>query len=177
MNILKHFLSFRFIRLSVLCFVGLTATAVKAQSHGSHVMVSVGASYPKGLEATIAYESEMRYHSAMEYFANYYIQYATDPEAGYVTQNSFWHNYNIWNIGVAYKPCVTRGRNHHGNLRIGVSGGSDLNKFVGVGTLGYEHTFNLYNGWSVFFQIKEDVTLHGQDLFRTGGAIGVKIPF
>ena len=88
----------------------------------------------------------------------------------------FWHSYNIWNVGLAYKPCVTRGRNHHGNIRIGVSGGSDLHKFVGVGSLGYEHTFNLYNGWSVFFQVKEDVTMRGKDLFRTGGAIGVKIP-
>jgi hypothetical protein len=112
----------------------------------------------------------------MEYFANYYIQYETDPEAGYVTKKSFWHSYNIWNVGLAYKPCVTRGRNHHGNIRIGVSGGSDLHKFVGVGSLGYEHTFNLYNGWSVFFQVKEDVTMRGKDLFRTGGAIGVKIP-
>ena len=112
----------------------------------------------------------------MEYFANYYIQYEKDAEAGYVTKKSFWHNYNIWNVGLAYKPCVVRGRNHHGNMRIGVSGGSDLHKFVGVGTLGYEHTFNLYNGWSVFFQVKEDVTMRGQDLFRTGGSIGIKIP-
>lgn len=166
----------RFARLSAFCLICLFSLSAMGQTHGDHLMIGVGASYPKGLEVTLAYEHEMNYHSAMEYFANYYIQYKIDPEAGYVTRNSFWHSYNIWNVGIAYKPCVTRGRNHHGNIRVGVSGGSDLNKFVGVGTLGYEHTFNLYNGWSVFFQVKEDVTMRGKDLFRTGGAIGVKIP-
>lgn len=176
MRIYKGNHPYPFARVVTLCLIFLFAMSVMGQGHGCHLMVGVGASYPKGFEATLAYEHEMNYHNAMEYFANYYIQYETDPEAGYVTKKSFWHSYNIWNVGFAYKPCVTRGRNHHGNIRIGVSGGSDLHKFVGVGSLGYEHTFNLYNGWSVFFQVKEDVTMRGKDLFRTGGAIGVKIP-
>lgn len=176
MRIYKGNHSYPFARVMTLCLTCLFAMSVMGQGHGNHLMVGVGASYPKGFEATLAYEHEMNYHNAMEYFANYYIQYETDPEAGYVTKKSFWHSYNIWNIGFAYKPCVTRGRNHHGNIRIGMSGGSDLHKFVGVGSLGYEHTFNLYNGWSVFFQVKEDVTMRGKNLFRTGGAIGVKIP-
>lgn len=163
-------------RVKALCVMGLFALSAMGQTHGDHIMVGVGASYPKGFEGTIAYEHEMNYHNAMEYFASYYIKYDKDPEAGYVTRNSFWHNYNMWTVGLAYKPCVTRGRNHHGNVRIGVSGGSDLHKFVGVGSLGYEHTFNLYNGWSVFFQVKEDVTMRGEDLFRTGATLGVKIP-
>ena len=91
-------------------------------------------------------------------------------------KDSFWHNYNTWDVGIGYKPCVTRGRNHHGNFRIGAAVGSDLNRFIGIATAGYEHTYNLYNGWSVFWQVKEDVVLHGQDRFRTGGTIGIKIP-
>lgn len=176
MKIHKEFFHFLSSRAIVFFLFSLFGVSAMGQGHGNHLTVGIGASYPKGFEATLAYEHEMNYHNAMEYFANYYIQYETDPEAGYVTKKSFWHNYNIWNVGFAYKPCVTRGRNHHGNIRIGVSGGSDLHKFVGVGSLGYEHTFNLYNGWSVFFQVKEDVTMRGKDLFRTGGAIGVKIP-
>lgn len=175
-NIFRFSRLLRPARLSVICLASMLSLSATAQTHGDHLMVGVGASYPKGLEATLAFEHEMNYHNAMEYFATYYIKYKTDPEAGYVTAKSFWHNYNIWNVGLAYKPCVARGRNHHGNVRIGVSGGSDLHRFLGVGTLGYEHTFNLYNGWSVFFHVKEDVTLHGEDLFRTGGAIGIKIP-
>ena len=79
-------------------------------------------------------------------------------------------------IGVAYKPCVTRGRNHHGSLRIGASVGSDFEKAIGAAHLGYEHTYNLYDGWSVFFAIKEDITIRAKDRFRTGVSLGVKIP-
>jgi len=81
-----------------------------------------------------------------------------------------------WHVGIAYKPCVARGRNHHGNARIGVSGGSDTNEFVGGIHVGYEHTYALKGGWCLFFQVKEDVVIRGEDLFRTGIAIGVKVP-
>lgn len=176
MKIFKNIRFSRFPRVSVVSLICLFHLSAMSQGHGNHVMVGVSATYPQGFDATLAYEHEMNYHNAMEYFANYYIKYTTEPEAGYVTRSSFWHSYNIWTVGFAYKPCVTRGRNHHGNIRVGVSGGSDLHKFVGVGSLGYEHTFNLYHGWSVFFQVKEDVTMRGEDLFRTGIAIGAKVP-
>lgn len=166
----------RFACFCLIITLSLFANVAVAQTHGNHIMVDLGVSYPKGFEGTLAYEHEMNYHNAMEYFAGYYIKYDKDPEAGYVTKESFLHSYNMWTVGLAYKPCVTRGRNHHGNIRIGVSGGSDLHQAVGVGSLGYEHTFNLYNGWSVFFQVKEDVTMKGEDLFRTGATLGVKIP-
>ena len=176
MQIIQPFLRKFSARAKALCAIGFFSLSVMGQTHGDHVLFGVGASYPNGFEGTIAYEHEMNYHNAMETFASYYIKYAKDPEAGHVTRQSFWHNYNMWTIGLAYKPCVKRGRNHHGNVRVGVSGGSDLNQFVGVASIGYEHTFNLYNGWSVFFQVKEDVTMRGEDLFRTGAALGVKIP-
>ena len=51
----------------------------------------------------------------------YYVKYKEDPTVGHITSDSFWHNYNTWDVGIAYKPCVARGRNHHGNLRFGVS--------------------------------------------------------
>jgi len=158
--------------------VVLTAVSGKAlaQTHGDHAMLQVGASYPNGLETTVGYEHETEYHSAWEYFASYYIKYDKDPLAGHITSDTFWHNYNTWNVGFAYKPCVTRGRNHHGNLRLGVSGGSDLDHAIGMAHIGYEHTYNLYNGWAVFFQVKEDVGIRMKDTFRTGAYIGVKIP-
>lgn len=151
-------------------------TSMVAQSHGSHLQVSLGVSYSKTMEATLAYEKEGDYHHAWEYFGCYSIQYADDPEAGHITPKSFWHHYNTWMIGVAYKPCVTRGRNHHGSLRIGASAGSDFEKAIGAAHLGYEHTYNLYDGWSVFFAIKEDITIRAKDRFRTGVSLGVKIP-
>ena len=108
--------------LSTIFAILLTASAF-AQSHGNHIMVGVGGSYPQGVEATLAYEHETEYHNAWEYFATAYLKYKKDEEAGHVTSDSFWHNYNTWTVGAAYKPCVTRGRNHHGSVRIGVSCG------------------------------------------------------
>lgn len=170
---IKH-IPTRMIAILVIAFV--CVGTLHAQSHGNHIMVGVGGSYPRGVEATIAYEHETEYHSAWEYFATGYLKYEEDPEAGHITNESFWHSYNTWTVGAAYKPCVSRGRNHHGNFRIGVSVGSDLDKVISAGHLGYEHTFNLYNGWGVFFQVKEDFVIRGKDKFRTGATIGVKIP-
>lgn len=80
-------------------------------------------------------------------------------------------------IGAAYKPCVARGRNNYGNLRIGASAGSDTDKFVGGLHVGYEHNFALRHGWELFVQAKCDLTLpKREDLFRSGIVIGFKIP-
>ena len=117
-------------------FAILLTTSAFAQSHGNHIMVGVGGSYPQGVEATLAYEHETEYHNAWEYFATAYLKYKKDEEAGHVTSDSFWHNYNTWTVGAAYKPCVTRGRNHHGSVRIGVSCGSDLDKVITAGHVG-----------------------------------------
>lgn len=154
----------------------LSAGVASAQSHGNHLMLGIGASYPQGLEANLSYEHETDYHSAWEYFGSYYIKYDKDPDVGHITTQSFWHNYNTWLLGIAYKPCVSRGRNFHGNFRAGISAGSDLDRWVSGVHLGYEHTYNLYNGWSVFFQIKEDVVIRAKDNFRTGVVVGFKVP-
>lgn len=118
----------------------------------------------------------MLYHNAWEYFATYSVQYDEDPEAKHITRKSFWHNHNTWGVGAVYKPCVGRGRNHHGSLRIGASAGSDFHKAIGAVHVGYEHTYNLYDGWSVFFAIKEDISIRGKDRFKTGINLGAKIP-
>ena len=92
MKIHKEFFHFLSSRAIVFFLFSLFGVSAMGQGHGNHLTVGIGASYPKGFEATLAYEHEMNYHNAMEYFANYYIQYETDPEAGYVTTKSFWHS-------------------------------------------------------------------------------------
>ena len=150
---------------------------VMAQSSNcNRLTIGVGALYERGFDATLSVEHETRYHNAWEYFGNYYIKYAKDPEAGHVTKDSFWNHYNTWSLGICYKPCVSRGRNHHGNIRIGGSGGSDLDQFVGGVHLGYEHSYTLRGGWELYFQIKEDFIIKGEDVFRTGIVLGFKIP-
>ncbi len=73
-------------------------------------------------------------------------------------------------------PCVVRGRNHFGNLRIGASGGSDTRSSSQASTLGYEHNYVLRSGWVFFWQVKGDVMIKGADLLRAGVGLGVKLP-
>ena len=161
----------------IVMMLSLFAHRADAQVNDNHIMLSAGALYERGLDATIAYEHGTKYHNAWEYFFTGYIKYEDDPVAGHMTSDSFWNSYRTWHLGVAYKPRVFRGRNHHGNFRIGASGGSNTHTFIGGIHVGYEHTYSLYNGWEFFFQVKEDVTIPDRkDLFRTGVSLGVKIP-
>ena len=165
------------VALCILLALFFVTSNLHAQSsNNNHLLMSVGALHERGFDATIAYEHEARYHHAWEYFATYYVKYEEDPSVGHVTPDSFWHSYNTWHIGIVYKPCISRGRNRHGNVRIGASGGSDLNQFRGGIHIGYEHSYALTHRWELFFQVKEDVIIQGEDLFRTGIVGGVKIP-
>ncbi len=150
--------------------------AVAQNSNSNRLTLGAGLLYERGLDATIAVEHETRYHNMWEYFASGYLKWDTDPEAGHITKKSFWHNYNTWYLGIAYKPCVNRGRNHFGNLRIGGGGGSDLHEFIGLVTVGYEHTYVMRGGWCLYFKVKEDVCIAAKDLFRTGVEVGIKLP-
>lgn len=108
---------------SIMMTVALIATAstIKAQTNSDRISVGVGALYERGLDITLSYEHETKYHNAWEYFANGYIKWDECKSCGHVCPDSFWRNYRSYGFGIAYKPCVTRGRNHHGNLRIGAS--------------------------------------------------------
>lgn len=164
------------VALLALVMTFLFSGRVSAQQNEHHLMLGSALSYERGLDFSLAYQKTTKYHNAWEFFGMYYLKWDEDPNAGHVTKKSFWHNYNSWHLGIAYKPCVNRSRNNHGNLRIGVSGGSDMDRFVGGGHLGYEHTFSLHRGWEVYFQVKEDVIIKGEDIFRTGVGIGLKVP-
>ena len=87
-----------------------------------------GLLYKNGMDITLAYEHEMNYRHMWEFFVNGYLQWAECASCGHICPESFWRNYRSYGFGVAYKPCMTRGRNHYGSLRIGASAGSDMNK-------------------------------------------------
>ena len=172
---MKRHIKLLFVCALVWTVSGIFSPAVFAQSE-KHLQIGVGASYPRGLEATVSYERELKYHNAWEVFGNYYIKYDKDKTYGHVTKTTFWHNYHTWSVGAAYKPCFVRGRNHHGNAVLGASGGSDNDHFVGGVHVGYEHTYYLQKGWALFWQVREDVMFRARDRFRTGASVGVKIP-
>ena len=163
---------------SIMMAVALIATAstTKAQTNSDRISVGVGALYERGLDMTLSYEHETKYHNAWEYFANGYIKWDECQSCGHICPDSFWRNYRSYGFGIAYKPCVTRGRNHHGNLRIGASAGSDTKDFLGGAHFGYEHNYTLRGGWKLYWQVKNDIMIKGKDLFRTGVVLGVKLP-
>lgn len=146
------------------------------QRNNDRISLGVGALYQRGLDATLAFEHETKHHNMWEFFGNAYLKWYECETCNHVCPESFWKEYRTWEVGVAYKPCVARGKNHFGNLRLGVGGGSDTNHFMGGLHVGYEHNYALRKGWYMFWQARTELMLKGRDLFRTGIAIGFKIP-
>ena len=154
----------------------LVAATGKAQVHGNRLSFGAGALYERGFDATLSVEHETKHHNAWEYFGNAYIKWDEDEKAGHVTMDSFWHNYFTWGLGIAYKPCVVRTRNKYGSVRLGRSLVSDTHEVVGRVNLGYEHNYVLRHGWHLYWQVKSDICINGEDLFRSGIVLGLKFP-
>lgn len=160
----------------ILAVALMAGTTAEANDREGRIQIGTGLLYKNGMDVTIGYEYETRYHNAWEFFGNAYLKWEECSSCGHVCPESFWNNYNTWGLGVAYKPCVTRGRNHHGNFRLGGSLGSDRHNVLGGIHVGYEHSHSLKKGWQLFWQVKSDIMIEGKDLFRTGIVIGIKIP-
>lgn len=152
----------------------VTLTSSHAQDGSNRISLSTGVLYERGLDLTLSYEHETKYHNAWEYFGNVYLKWDECASCGHVCPDSFWKNYRTYDFGIAYKPCVVRGRNNHGNVRIGASVGSDTDKVIGGIHVGYEHNYALRSGWQIFWQVKTDIMIKGLDTFRTGAALGIK---
>lgn len=152
----------------------VTLTSSHAQDGSNRISLGTGVLYERGLDLTLSYEHETKYHNAWEYFGNVYLKWDECASCGHVCPDSFWKNYRTYDFGIAYKPCVVRGRNNHGNVRIGASVGSDTDKVIGGIHVGYEHSYALRSGWQIFWQVKTDIMIKGLDTFRTGAALGIK---
>ena len=85
------------------------AVGAYAQRGSGRLSLGAGLLYKNGLDVTLAYEHEMNYRHAWEFFANGYLQWAECESCKHVCPKSFWRNYRTYSFGVAYKPCVTRG--------------------------------------------------------------------
>jgi len=127
-----------------------------AQRNSGRLSLGVGLLYENGMDVTLAYEHEMNYRHAWEFFANGYLKWTECKSCGHICPESFWRNY--------------------GNLRIGASAGSDTNKFLAGIHVGYEHNYVLRSGCTLFWQVKSDMMIKGADLLRTGIVLGVKLP-
>ena len=69
-----------------------TASTIKAQTNSDRISVAVGSLYERGLDMTLSYEHETKYHNAWEYFANGYIKWDECQSCGHVCPDSFWRN-------------------------------------------------------------------------------------
>lgn len=103
-----------------------------------------------------------------------YTKWDKCGDCGHVCPDSFWKNYRTWSVGAAYKPCVFRGKNNHGNLRLGGSVGSDTHEVIGGIHAGYEHSYVMRGNWQLFWQVKTEFVINGRDWFKTGIGFGVK---
>ena len=102
----------RLLALAVAVFT-LSVTA-SAQRNTGRLSLGAGLLYRNGMDLTLAYEHETNYNNAWEFFANGYLQWKDCETCGHICPESFWRNYRSYGFGVAYKPCVVRGRNHYG---------------------------------------------------------------
>ena len=82
-----------------------------AQRNSGRLSLGVGLLYENGMDVTLAYEHEMNYRHAWEFFANGYLKWTECKSCGHICPESFWRNYRTYGFGVAYKPCEI-GRAH-----------------------------------------------------------------
>lgn len=60
--------------LVVICFMA-SMTPAMAQQNSDRISLGFGCLYERGLDVTLSYEYETKYHNAWEYFANGYIKW------------------------------------------------------------------------------------------------------
>lgn len=165
-------------KILILCVVLFGLLSPLAASDGEKFFqVGTGILYQRGWDLTVGIEQETRYHNAWEYFGNVYLKWEECASCGHVCPESFWKSYNTWALGAAYKPALVRKRNSVGRVRLGASLGSDRHELLGGIHVGYEQNYALRNGMVLYWQVKSDLMINGKDLFRTGLALGIKLPF
>lgn len=165
-------------KILILCVVLFGLLSPLAASDGEKFFqVGTGILYQRGWDLTVGIEQETRYHNAWEYFGNVYLKWEECASCGHVCPESFWKSYNTWALGAAYKPALVRKRNSVGRIRLGASLGSDRHELLGGIHVGYEQNYALRNGMVLYWQVKSDLMINGKDLFRTGLALGIKLPF
>ena len=60
---------------AIIAILGSISLSSFAQSHSDRITFGVGLLYERGLDATLAWEHETKYHNAWEYFVNGYLKW------------------------------------------------------------------------------------------------------
>ena len=75
--------------LACVCF----ALNANAQRGSGRLSLGAGLLYRNGADLTLAYEHEVNYRHAWEFFANGYLQWTECASCGHICPESFWRNY------------------------------------------------------------------------------------
>ena len=158
--------------LACVCFV----VNANAQRNSGRLSFGVGLLYENGMDMTLAYEHEMNYRHAWEFFSQWL--------------------YKMGRMRLM-RPClpgIFLAELSHLRLRRGLQalcgawtqplrqsayrsfGREQYEKFLAGIHVGYEHNYVLRSGWTLYWQVKSDMMIKGADLLRTGVVLGVKLP-
>ncbi len=152
------------------------AVGAYAQRGSGRLSLGAGLLYKNGLDVTLAYEHEMNYRHAWEFFANGYLKWrSANPASMYARNLSGGITVptdSAWLTNPASRGDATITEASESGLRAG----SDTNKFLAGLHFGYEHNYVLRAGWTLYWQVKGDVMIKGADVLRTGVALGIKLP-
>ena len=83
------------------------ATNAHAQRNGGRLSLGVGLLYENGMDVTLAYEHEMNYRHAWEFFANGYLKWTECKSCGHICPESFWRNYRTYGFGAVSYTHLT----------------------------------------------------------------------
>ena len=76
-------------RIYLLLLTVLCITSAQAQNNSSRVGLGVGVLWEKGMDATVFWEYETRYHHAWEVFANGYLKWDDCETCDKICSDSF----------------------------------------------------------------------------------------
>lgn len=151
-------------------------TGAKAGERDTYAGIHVGVAYPRIFNATLTYEKERAYHHAVEAYVDYFTQWSTCPTCDKVCRDTFWKQHYGLGVGLAYKPCVSRGKNTFSRFRFGADVGTCTRSFAAGLEVGYEWIYTLENRLQVVLQEKSEVTFWNKPRFKNGVLVGVRIP-
>ena len=85
-----------------------------AQRNSGRLSLGVGLLYENGMDVTLAYEHEMNYRHAWEFFANGYLKWTECKSCGHICPESFWRNYRgAWTQPLRQLAYRSFGRERH----------------------------------------------------------------
>lgn len=157
-------------RLLTLSILLISFVFANAGDGDQHITVNVGILAPYTLDATIGYEHPLNTHSSIEVYGEVGNHWRTP------VCHNFWKGW-FWDGGAIYKHRLAKFKNGSFKALGGLQTGLVVKKYFFGIELGFEYEYVFRNNWALSIRQKNTVNfLHG-DTFRTGGLIGIKIPF